>query len=105
MGARLMTQDSNTRVVHCQHEPYDIYIGRPGPWGNPFRGERQTVINQYREWVMYHEDAQPLRESIHTLRGKTLGCWCKPKDCHGDVLVELLNNDVLDVLNFSTDNG
>ena len=25
------------------------------------------------------------------LKGKTLGCFCKPKSCHGDVLVELAN--------------
>ena len=22
---------------------------------------------------------------------KTLGCWCKPKSCHGDILLELAN--------------
>jgi hypothetical protein len=26
----------DTRVVHCQREPYDVYIGRPSDWGNPF---------------------------------------------------------------------
>lgn len=30
-----------------------------------------------------------LRRSIANLEGKTLGCWCKPQACHGDVLVEL----------------
>jgi hypothetical protein len=24
------------------------------------------------------------------LRGKTLGCWCSPQKCHGDVLVDLV---------------
>ena len=24
------------------------------------------------------------------LRGKILGCWCKPKPCHGDILVKLV---------------
>jgi hypothetical protein len=24
------------------------------------------------------------------LDGRTLGCWCKPLACHGDILVELL---------------
>jgi hypothetical protein len=31
--------------------------------------------------------------SLHELKGKTLGCWCKKKSsdaCHGDVLVELI---------------
>jgi hypothetical protein len=25
-----------TKVVHCKKEKYDIYIGRPSKWGNPF---------------------------------------------------------------------
>lgn len=25
-----------TKVVHCKKEPYDVYIGRPSKWGNPF---------------------------------------------------------------------
>lgn len=32
-----------------------------------------------------------LMKSLPELKGKTLGCWCKPYPCHGDVLVELLN--------------
>jgi hypothetical protein len=27
-------------------------------------------------------------DNIGELKGKTLGCWCKPEACHGDVLVE-----------------
>ena len=92
-----MDSELNTRVVHCQRDPYDVYIGRPGPWGNPFRGERGDVISKYRDWLLYDDAAQELRENIHTLEGKTLGCWCKPKACHGDVLVEIINNHVLDI--------
>ena len=28
--------ENDTRVVHCQREEYDIYIGRPSEWGNPY---------------------------------------------------------------------
>ena len=27
-----------------------------------------------------------------SLRGKKLGCWCKPDPCHGDVIIDYLNN-------------
>lgn len=27
---------------------------------------------------------------IETLRGKILGCWCCPLECHGEVLLEIL---------------
>ena len=92
-----------TRVVHCEKEDYDVYIGRPSMWGNPFKvGEtsrsRAMAIKLYRDWVLYSDEAEPLRNNLHTLKGKTLGCWCKPKQCHGDVLVELINNSVLDFI-------
>jgi hypothetical protein len=36
--------------------------------------------------------AQPeLMSSLEELRSKRLGCWCAPKACHGDVLIELLD--------------
>jgi hypothetical protein len=39
-------------VVHCKREPYDVYIGRPSKWGNPFQigrdGTRDEVIAKYR---------------------------------------------------------
>lgn len=86
---------SKTVVVHCRRSEYDIYIGRPGKWGNPFRigpdGDRNEVIRKYREWIM----GQPeLLASLHELKGKRLGCWCKPAACHGDVLVELVEKFV-----------
>jgi hypothetical protein len=86
-------QEKITRVVHCKKEPYDIYIGRPSVWGNPFEigkdGNREEVITKYKEWVNNQPD---LLDKIHTLEGKTLGCWCSPEPCHGDVLIDLIMN-------------
>lgn len=77
------------KVVHCKKEKYDVYIGRPSKWGNPFRigvdGTREDVIQKYREWIRN----QPL--PFDELRGKTLGCYCHPLPCHGDILMELAN--------------
>lgn len=78
------------RVVHCKKSKYDVYIGRPSKWGNPFaigkNDNRENVIKRYREWVVTQSH---LMNSLHELKGKTLGCWCTPLPCHGDVLVEL----------------
>lgn len=79
-------------VVHCKRQPFDVYIGRPSKWGNPFTigrdGTRSEVINKYAAWIR----TQPqLLADLHELRGKTLGCWCAPADCHGYVLSELAN--------------
>ena len=80
-----------TRVVHCKREPYDVYIGRPSIWGNPFvlgkDGDRDEVIRKFRSWLI--RDSGISIEQISSLRGKTLGCWCHPNSCHGDVLAEL----------------
>lgn len=67
-------------------------IRRPRKWGNPFQigvdGTRSEVILKYEEWIL----TQPhLLADLEELRGKTLGCWCHPKPCHGDVLVKMLN--------------
>ncbi len=85
-----------TRVVHCKRHAYDVYIGRPGTWGNPFRigrddGGREEVIARYQAW----RGRQPaLKARLGELRGKRLGCWCAPRPCHGDVLARLA--DALD---------
>lgn len=80
------------QVVHCKHAPYEVYIGRPSKWGNPFvigrDGVREQVIAKYRAWVVEQPE---LMAALPELRGKVLGCWCAPDACHGDVLVELSN--------------
>jgi len=77
-------------VVNSAKHPYDIYIGRPSKWGNPFvigrDGTREQVIAKYRDWI---KTKPKLLASLRELAGKRLGCHCKPKSCHGDVLVEL----------------
>jgi hypothetical protein len=30
-----------------------------------------------------------LMAALGEIRGKVLGCWCKPAACHGDVLARL----------------
>jgi Domain of unknown function (DUF4326) len=80
------------KVVHCKREQYDVYIGRPGRWGNPFvlraESEREDVLEKYRVWLWneIREGGFSLEE-LSELSGKVLGCWCAPKTCHGDVLL------------------
>lgn len=89
-----MKKESVGRVVHCKREAFDVYIGRPGPWGNPFsltnEKDRQRVIEKYRTWILEEIRCGRLKEEkVRALFGKTLGCWCAPKACHGDVLLEI----------------
>ncbi len=93
-----MNKSKTARVVHCRKDPYDVYIGRPSKWGNPFTHkagtQAESVVPTRREAVAKYEEyirASPLMEDILELDGKVLGCWCKPQSCHGDVLVRILS--------------
>ena len=72
-----------------------FYIGRPSLWGNPFvigkDGTREEVVEKYRSWLL----AQPelVTQVKQTLKGKDLVCFCAPLRCHGDVLLEIANDD------------
>lgn len=84
------------KVVHCKKEKYDVYIGRPSIFGNPFgmkkESDRTEVIEQFRNYLIAKCAVnQPFREAVLDLRGKTLACWCAPKPCHGDVIIEWLD--------------
>jgi hypothetical protein len=81
-----------TTVVHCRKEKYDILIDRTTKWGNPFiigPYTREEALEKYEEWIQTQDW---LLKDIHKLKNKVLGCWCKPKKCHGDILAELANN-------------
>ncbi|MCA9009147.1 MAG: DUF4326 domain-containing protein, partial [Planctomycetaceae bacterium] len=79
-----------------------VYIGRQNnrlsqtasKWANPFvegkDGTRTEVIEQYRQWIQTQPE---LMAALPELRGKVLGCYCKPKACHGDVLVAMVDSE------------
>jgi hypothetical protein len=79
------------RVVHCQRASYDVYIGRPSKWGNPFvigkDGTREEVIVKYEKYIRANKK---LMAALPELKDKVLGCWCAPRSCHGDILIKLV---------------
>lgn len=92
-----------TTVVNLYREPYDVYIGRPGKgqdgyFGNPFPPgkdmAREDSIDTFRAYFLERlkSDAE-FSAQVETLRGKRLGCFCKPKACHGDVIVAYLEGE------------
>ena len=32
-----------TKIVHCKKEEYEVYIGRPTKWGNPYSHKDNTI--------------------------------------------------------------
>lgn len=90
----------------------NVYIGRCGIlvidnvryprensiWANPYKIDdgngitRDNVIEKYRTYIIQKiENNDVLKQKLLQMKGKTLGCWCKPEACHGDVLVELID--------------
>lgn len=109
--ARLPSQryEPSDLVVHCQVDPYDVYIGRgrdpytgeKGEWGNayshlPSKVPGVIAVASPEEAVDSHRDSiwRALKggrlslERLAALEGQTLGCWCRqPGPCHGHTLV------------------
>lgn len=85
---------SSTRAVNKYREEYDVYIGRGSKWGNPFSHKQGTkaeyvvptrdeAVSRFEEYLLSRPD---LLADLDEIRGKRLGCFCKPAACHGDVL-------------------
>lgn len=88
--------DRQPRVWHINSpdRPADaVAITRQTPWGNPFRigrdGTRDEVIAKYHQLV---ERNPALRTKIkRELAGRDLMCYCRPWECHGDVILAIAN--------------
>ena len=91
-------------------DPDNIYIGRKGVvfidkkrfpennsiFANPFKigknGTREDVIEQYETYIRNKiESNEYFKQELCNLEGKVLGCWCHPEQCHGDVLLRLID--------------
>lgn len=83
-----------TRVVNLHKETCEVLIDRSSIYGNPYKigpdGTRSEVIERYRHWIQLPDQKRLLKTARRELKGKVLGCWCKPRACHGDVLIELI---------------
>lgn len=88
--------ETKTTVVNCRDNPYyDVFIGRPSIFGNPFKigvhGTREEVIEKFREYLKKTPHLVELAKDV--LKGKVLGCWCKPAPCHGDIWAAIVNGE------------
>jgi len=83
-------------------DAYDIYIGRSTKKGkrnvlsNPYQigpdGDRDEVLRKFAyDFPIKWKTDLEFRKAVLTCRGKRLGCFCKPNDCHGDIIVLFLD--------------
>lgn len=89
----LSCDSSKTHVVNIRHtRAYDVYIGRPSEWANPFRvgidGNRRQVCEMYLDYLL--ERPELIERGRVALKGKVLGCWCAPLTCHGHIWCNIL---------------
>ena len=90
-----------TVVVSIYKEQFDVYIGRAGRgqdgyFGNPFRigcgmSLEDAVQRFQRYFIDRIEKDSEFKRRVLAVKGKRLGCFCKPKACHGDVIADWLN--------------
>lgn len=77
-----------------------VYCGRPSKFGNPFikgvDGNRKEVIQKHKEWFLSNDSLKVAAK--RELKGKNLICWCAPKSCHCDIILEIANQE--DLTNF-----
>lgn len=87
-------------VVNKYKSEFDVYVGRGSKWGNPFSVNAEKskfdikscknldeCLSNYGDhlWEMI-KDGRVTKEELQSLNGKRLGCFCKPKPCHGDII-------------------
>jgi hypothetical protein len=97
---------------HHGHKPDGdrrYYIGRGSPLGNPFPSPgpmyRNAVINKFEWWLkeMIKKNDPKVCAALNHIaeRAQTGGidliCYCKPLNCHGDVIKRVVTEALLDV--------
>ena len=85
-----------------------VYIGRLSAYGlyplaNPYRigpdGDRAEVLAKYKQWLWViikekraaYWSLVSLAERVESGQNLRLACYCKPADCHGDVIIAAVN--------------
>jgi hypothetical protein len=105
----MKTSNSNVRF-----EKYDIYcgraknggvpkkIGKHGWLGNPIKINEECIICKkihkesgetlpcYEKYLKFRLNDDTFKKEFIKLKGKCLGCFCKPKPCHTDIMIKYL---------------
>jgi hypothetical protein len=87
------------RVVNLRKSEYDVYIGRAGKgqsgyFGNPYSVSEygDEAIPLFRKYFYDRLNADIIfKVHVLSLKNLTLGCFCAPRACHGDIIAEWVN--------------
>lgn len=104
-----------TEVVNIRNQSYDVYMGRAGKgfsgyFGNPIKAySRCARCNQYHDTgestlgcysLYFHErllNDSEFKQRVLSLKGKVLGCFCKPRKCHVDIIIDWLDGNQIEI--------
>jgi hypothetical protein len=69
-------------------------VGEPGWLGNPYKKEKygraECILRFMDAFERRIAEDEEFRNEVEKLQGKRLGCWCVPQACHGEVIVNYL---------------
>ncbi len=87
---------TETTVVNIHHSQCDVLIDRTTVFGNPFpewKWGREECIHKFETYFWNRIERDPAwKAEVLRLKGKVLGCWCRPLSCHGDIYAGYLNS-------------
>jgi len=91
----------NARDLNPKVKGQSQYVGRPTKFGNAhpigfckickIPHNREEAIEAFRKDFESNPELQ--RQAKAELKGLHLICWCAPKACHADILLEFVNHD------------
>lgn len=98
-----------TKIINIHSgEKYDTYIGRGGKYydgyyGNPHpigyckicnrTHDREDCLKEYKAYFDKRiKEDEAFKLGILILKDRVLGCFCKPEKCHGDIIIDYLEN-------------
>jgi ribonuclease HI len=85
------TKNKNHIYIGCNISRY-VQGAIASKWKNPYREKKNVeTYESLQKYEEYIKNNKKLYNCLDELDGKILGCWCKPKPCHGDILIKLLN--------------
>ncbi|RMB08310.1 uncharacterized protein DUF4326 [Haloplanus aerogenes] len=98
-GRRIVHEPSGTELVSGRRFEPTKWIDRRSQFGNPFTltedggdvDSRERAIALYKGWFRGQlAENSDFAHAVHDLYGERLGCWCLPRKCHGEVILEHL---------------
>lgn len=100
ISKKVLNENGIENLEEWLENPNNVYIGRNmsfyvkgavgSKWQNKHKVKALGIDKCLREYENDIKCNPDLMSSLCELKGKTLGCWCKPNKCHGDILVKLI---------------